>query len=191
MAPAPHAMETRLGNEDKMPKMILNCMWELQPHNSSSGQAPQHYTYNVEIRVLSQTSSWQHRVDVLHWEGTKPWVHIWQEVTRRYEDIRVSLVFNPFTCKISAPGNANHHRHLLCEVHRQPQVPPCVQRKVQGQPSAERAPHFLSGRGTRDQAEQGSLHRGFIRTPDLRITLPSCFSPRRKPRILTPVLLGL
>lgn len=26
VAPALHAMETRLGNEDKMPKMILNCM---------------------------------------------------------------------------------------------------------------------------------------------------------------------
>lgn len=72
VAPTLHAMGTRLSTEDKMHKVILDCMWELQPHNSSSGQAPQHYTYNLEIGVLSQSSSWQRRVNVLHWEGLSP-----------------------------------------------------------------------------------------------------------------------
>lgn len=48
------------------------------------------------------------------------------------------------------------------------------------------------GRGpTRGQAEQGSLRRGFICTLDTCIALRSHFSPRRDPRILTPVLPGL
>lgn len=59
------AMGTRLRNGDKMPKMTLDCVWELEPHNSSSGQAPQHHTYKPEIEVLSQTSSWRCRVNAL------------------------------------------------------------------------------------------------------------------------------
>lgn len=81
---------------------------------------------------------------------------------------------------------------MLYGVHIQLQVPPCAERNAQGQPSAERASHPLWGRGpTRGQAEQGSLHRGFICTLDMRIALPSRFSPMRDPRILTPILPGL
>lgn len=63
------AMGTRLGTRNKMPKMTLGCIWELWPHDSSSGQAPQHHTYKPEIEVPSLTSSWQHRVNILPWEG--------------------------------------------------------------------------------------------------------------------------
>lgn len=91
----------------------------------------------------------------------------------------------------SPQGNANHRRLLLHGVHIQPQIP-VPQRKAHGQPGAERASHPLWERGpTRGQTEQGSLRRGFIRTLDTRIALPARFSPRRDPRILSPVLPGL
>lgn len=44
---------------------------------------------------------------------------------------------------------------------------------------------------TRGQAEQSSLHRGFIRIPDILIALRYCFSPRTHLRILIPILPGL
>lgn len=71
-----HAMGTRLSNGDKTPKMTLDCMWEFEPHNSSSGQALQHHTYQPEIEVLSQTSSWWCRVNALPWRGDQVLVHI-------------------------------------------------------------------------------------------------------------------
>lgn len=90
------ATGTRLGTEDNMPNMTLDCMWELQPHDSSSEQATQLHTYKPEIEVPSQTSPWQCRVNALPWGALSPGFTTWQEVTRRYEEMSSLQFSTPF-----------------------------------------------------------------------------------------------
>lgn len=79
---------TDQGTGAKMPKMTLDCVWELWPHNSSSGQAPQHHTYKPGIEVSSQTSPFALQVNALPWGGLRSGLTSWQEeVSRRYEEM--------------------------------------------------------------------------------------------------------